>query len=271
MSEDTEYNYGLPIDTDTLKEDKWEQCAKEWGEEDKYLTDLLLFCLKNGIKTRACCSGHNGEKSPYLAFEMKEKNNPIIDAISNEYKDKKGCNLVYFSEDGESIQSFAGVFFEKGENTKVFERIQEICKQIINGKNLECSDLHQKARKFMYLIKKPDTQQYIAFENAGKEQEDAIQINAGDRTYKLVEILHGKEDAFGKFMCKRTKDTEKLTSKYINNELKKLEYKVNAADLRVIAARPKSISVSTVFQKIARYISRDENEASIEQNMQKGD
>lgn len=48
------------------------QAAKVYGEDSELLTYLLEICMKNGIKTHACCRGHlkddGSTVTPYISF-----------------------------------------------------------------------------------------------------------------------------------------------------------------------------------------------------------
>ena len=48
------------------------QAAKVYGEGSELLTYLLEICMKNGIKTHACCRGHlkddGSTVTPYISF-----------------------------------------------------------------------------------------------------------------------------------------------------------------------------------------------------------
>lgn len=47
-----------------------EQAIHDFAEGSEALEDLLKFCYENGIKTKACCRGHQTKVSkPYILFE----------------------------------------------------------------------------------------------------------------------------------------------------------------------------------------------------------
>ena len=47
-----------------------EQAIHDFAEGSEALEDLLKFCYENGIKTKACCRGHEKDFShPYILFE----------------------------------------------------------------------------------------------------------------------------------------------------------------------------------------------------------
>jgi len=255
--DDTKYNNGAPIDTDTINEAEWRQCAMEWGEGDKHLQDLLFFCLKNKIKTIGSCSGHKGKNRPYVAFEINEKNNSIIDLIVNEINDKKGAMFAYISELEPDIKPFVSINFRKGENTEIFTTIQEICERALDNKQVEQDNIYSKTREFIESIKKPNIQQYIAYINDENGKYSNMYITSGlQQTYELIKMLHAKKQGKGLFSCYRSKRTDRIASNYFNTIINKQKYKISNDDLSKIATRPKDISISRFFQKIkgrARY------------------
>lgn len=64
--------------------EKAKELAAIWGEGYAPLTNLLEFCISNGIRTIACCSGHEEEKElgSYIYFENQgEISNYLIDQM----------------------------------------------------------------------------------------------------------------------------------------------------------------------------------------------
>lgn len=56
-----------------------EQLARLWSEGNEYLYDLLIFCMKNNIKTVACCAGHKESgDTPYIGFDMDDPKTKYI-------------------------------------------------------------------------------------------------------------------------------------------------------------------------------------------------
>lgn len=62
------------------------KAARVWGEGCKSLTELLEFCISNGIKTYACCKGHPDRGEPtYIYFEYQgEISTALLDSIKGE-------------------------------------------------------------------------------------------------------------------------------------------------------------------------------------------
>ena len=51
-----------------IPEEDFEKYAVMFGEGSQALTDLLLYCWQNGIKTFASCKGHTGVNGGYIGF-----------------------------------------------------------------------------------------------------------------------------------------------------------------------------------------------------------
>ena len=193
-----------------------------------------------------------------------KKNNAILDAILNEFKDKEGASFVFFSECNEDTKPFLGINFKKGENTNVFARIQEICEQSIENKLSNKESILTKARKFIETIKKPNIQQYIAFNNGGNDKKSNIQITSGnEKTFKLIRILHAELLENGVFHSNRTRHADKIINAYFDEVLKQREYSIDDDSLKQIATRPKDISISRMYEiikeRIRNYFSLDKD------------
>ena len=120
------------MDTTQINADEYLKYAKKWGEGYKELEDLLFTCLQNGIQTWACCSGHEGEKSPYIVFIINEQNGKIIDEIATAFKDFDGVKMDYSSRIKKGtriIPSKMSIHFPRGTDLKVFAKMNEICKE----------------------------------------------------------------------------------------------------------------------------------------------
>lgn len=62
-------NDGKPYYGDIPK-DEIEKYASVFGEGSKELTNFLIYCFQNGIKTIGCCKGHEDDEDsvPYIAL-----------------------------------------------------------------------------------------------------------------------------------------------------------------------------------------------------------
>lgn len=96
----TNYNNGHVIDVSKMAVNEYEIAAKEWAEGSKCLEELLLFCLKKGIITQACCIGHKENDMAFLQFELSEKNIKAIIKIINRYYNLNGVNMTFVNQPG---------------------------------------------------------------------------------------------------------------------------------------------------------------------------
>lgn len=96
----TNYNNGHVIDVSKMAVNEYEIAAKEWAEGSKCLEELLLFCLKKGIITQACCIGHKENDMAFLQFELSEKNMKAIIKIINRYYNLNGVNMTFVNQPG---------------------------------------------------------------------------------------------------------------------------------------------------------------------------
>lgn len=112
-----------------------EEFAKEFSEGNAILEKLLLSMWDNGIKTIACCAGHEDRESdPYIAFEVNGCSNPLIHTIlsflfKNNYI--HGDVTFLFQEKSNKIRCLV-VCITLTEQTKnlVFQEMLNICQNM---------------------------------------------------------------------------------------------------------------------------------------------
>ena len=63
---------GDPYD-DVVPPDQIDKMSKIWGEGSENLTQLIKYCLENGVRTRASCKGHGNVATSYLSFGSNPK------------------------------------------------------------------------------------------------------------------------------------------------------------------------------------------------------
>lgn len=105
----TNYNNGHVIDVAEMTVNEYEIAAKEWSEGSKNFEELLLYCLKNGIITKSCCTGHKENDTAFLQFELSEKNRKAIIKIINRYYNLNGVNMFFVNQPGEISKFDIGV------------------------------------------------------------------------------------------------------------------------------------------------------------------
>lgn len=66
------------------------QIAEQFSEGDFLLRDVLLELWESGIKTTACCKGHDDNNIAYISLIMDKNSQNLIQSI---------CNYIYFQGD----------------------------------------------------------------------------------------------------------------------------------------------------------------------------
>jgi len=132
----TVYNNGHVIDVSKTSISDYEIVAKEWSEGNKYLEELLLYCLKNNIVTQACCSGHDDQDVAYLQFEFSKKNMSSIIKIINRYYNLNGVNMIFVNQPG--VISKFDIRVSKSIGEQFFK---DMLLQLSNGLNIGIDSL----------------------------------------------------------------------------------------------------------------------------------
>lgn len=119
--------------------DMFEQAANDFSEGNENLKKLLMFCFLNGIKTTACCSGHNGEKRPYVQFEFCDQNmNAILKMLRQLSLDNGINNLTFTNQPGVTCR-----FCISMQEDKYNEGFEQILEALKSEKEVELSQLDQ--------------------------------------------------------------------------------------------------------------------------------
>lgn len=117
--------------------DMFEQASNDFSEGNKKLKKLLMFCFENGIKTTSCCSGHNGEKRPYVQFELNEQNmKAILKMLKQLSLGDVINNLTFTNQPG--VTSRFCISMQDDKYNEGFEQILEALK---SEKEVELSEL----------------------------------------------------------------------------------------------------------------------------------
>lgn len=247
---DTKYNYGKPIDTDVLTPEEYRQCAIEWSEGDENLEQLLYTCLIKGIKTVACCTGHNGEMSrgrswhPYITFEIDEKNEIAIDSIATYFKDYEGIKIMYFADD--SNRTARVVFhFPKGTNTEVFSQMNEICnaedKEIDNIFSVLRETVKQGKVDEIYYRKGEVLDEFHLRQDVEIDKERSTNGCEDKSTYHFLIKKNSTEQYY-----KGCEEISEILNEFdIKNEEE--NYLVSDESLEHIAKKPKELSIKDFF------------------------
>lgn len=118
--------------------DMFEQASNDFSEGNENLKKLLMFCFENGIKTTSCCSGHNGEKRPYVQFEFNEQNmKAILKMLKQLSLGDVINNLTFTNQPG--VTSRFCISMQGDKYNEGFEQILEALK---SEKEVELSELN---------------------------------------------------------------------------------------------------------------------------------
>lgn len=95
-----------------------ESIAKQFSEGDIQLQNCLIKLWDKGIKTVACCRGHDEKQSAYISLMFDIRSEQLIDDI---------CNYMYCQENTDEIE--LDFFFDNGNNTFAIYMKNELVKQ----------------------------------------------------------------------------------------------------------------------------------------------
>lgn len=107
--------------------DMFEKAANDFSEGNEVLKELLTFCFLHDIKTTACCSGHNGQKRPYVQFEFNDKNMKSILKMLKQLSLDDAISNFSFTKQPEVTSSFC-VSMQDDKYNEGFEQILEALK-----------------------------------------------------------------------------------------------------------------------------------------------
>lgn len=96
----SKFNNGKVVDVSAIPESEYRTAAKEWSEGNIYLEGLLLYCLKNNIKTQACCIGHKDSDWSFIQFEFNKQNIDKIASLIKHYYNTNGINMTFVNQPG---------------------------------------------------------------------------------------------------------------------------------------------------------------------------
>ena len=122
MEENRNLNTGEVVEY--IPPELYEQAARDFSEGNENLRKLLMYCFKNNIKTKACCSGHNGKYDPYILFDINDNNlNQILKILKYLKLDNVFSLIRLLKIPGESFD--LGVYLKPNRADKGFEFLLE--------------------------------------------------------------------------------------------------------------------------------------------------
>ena len=192
--------------------DMFEKAANDFSEGNEALKKLLEYCFENGIKTQACCSGHEGKKMPYIQFELDENNmGAILKMLKHLSLGDIITNFSFVKQPG--VTSHFHVSMDKDKYNEGFEQILGALQQ---EKEVEISDLDNTTQQIVKSMQKHSV--LNSYMEIG-ENKDNISI-AVDSQYSMVLPYNGKEKPW-------TENTQIIEGRKdsfeINRTLRKLE------------------------------------------------
>ncbi len=149
------YNTGKVVPCDQITD--YQQAAHDFAEGDQNLENLLTDCFQKGIKTIACCKGHEEkDQKPYFSFEYSYEQLPYIKALLASLGEK-GYDFRFTRRGG--YASAFGVHekdnydYQKG--TFLFQEIQTVLQNFDKHKDYG-QDLSEDLKSFLAIARVVD-------------------------------------------------------------------------------------------------------------------
>ena len=160
----------------------FEEAAKDFSEGNEGLRKLLMYCFENNIKTIGCCSGHNGETTPYIAFELSDQNMQAILKILKNLPCANAIECLILTKQPGVTSNFAIHMQDNTLNNEAGEAFERILRALQDEKEVEVSDLNDN-RQSMVLSMQNHRVPSEYFEI--QESDDTVSIVLG-KDYKNV-------------------------------------------------------------------------------------
>lgn len=190
-----------------IPEEKFEKYAIMFGEGSQELTDLLLYCWQNGIKTFACCKGHKETGPGYIGFLPDEELLKYMCEISDQIKINSISLDRYFD--------FLRVAFYVIEE-RDFKRIKSLIQKYVEFKKIG----------YQYNTRFKETDRIVKF--IANQNNVSVTIKQGN--YQINDISSGRITERG-YYCPKSSITYILHSK-IMRELDKSFTSENSQEQR---------------------------------------
>lgn len=161
--------------------DMFGQASNDFSEGNENLKELLMFCFENGIKTTSCCSGHNGEKRPYVQFELNEQNMKAILKMLKRLSVGDVINNLTFTNQPGVISRFCISM----QNDKYNEGFEQILEALKSEKEVELSELDTTRQLIVKSIQNHNiSNSYLDLQ----EETDSISIAVGSDYLSVFSI-----------------------------------------------------------------------------------
>lgn len=135
-----EYNRVLPIDLDSIPVEKREEALLEFSEGSIGLEHCLRTMWDNGLKTHACCAGH--DKINNRAYIAMSPNVDVFSYLSCDLIDNDMVDLI--DSFGKQIIRFNGT---KEQTENLFF---QLAGDIVQGKKCNNESVREKINKFVF-------------------------------------------------------------------------------------------------------------------------
>ena len=228
------YNTGKVVPCDQITD--YQQAAHDFAEGDQNLENLLTDCFQKGIKTIACCKGHEEkDQKPYFSFEYSYEQLPYIKALLASLGEK-GYDFRFTRRGG--YASAFGVHekdnydYQKG--TFLFQEIQTVLQNFDKHKDYG-QDLSEDLKSFLAIARVVDEDPEFAlpdgadqFQFSYMHGEDAYQYAVfTDANYYNQAFLKEEFRSFPKDPFLPTAFLETKDHKTAAQKLKEVEKKVD--------------------------------------------
>lgn len=198
----------------------FEKAANDFSEGNEILKELLKFCFENNIKTTSCCSGHNGNKRPYVQFEFDDNNmKAILKMLKQLSLDDAISNFAFTKQPGVTSS-----FLVSMENDKYNEGFEQILEALKCEKEIEIDDIEQRRQLIVKSMKNHNVlNSYLEIQ----EENDSIAIGVGD---EYLEIFPDEQKTIqwteGTQLAEYSKDSSEVDStlRKLESKTKNIEY-----------------------------------------------
>lgn len=155
----------------------YQKAAKDFAEGNRELEQLLLNCFSKGIKTIACCGGHEDKnRKPYISFSYSSENEQLIYAIISKLKDS-GFNFRYNKRsNGKSFFSIEeGQSFDFSKASTLFNDINDVVNSFDIKKDYY-AELPRDLQKYSSIIKTSETDEFLKIDGTANYFQNYFQM-----------------------------------------------------------------------------------------------
>ena len=203
--------------------DMFEQASNDFSEGNENLKKLLMFCFENGIKTTSCCSGHNGEKRPYVQFEFNEQNMKAILKMLKQLSLGDVINNLTFTNQPGVTSRFCILM----QDDKYNEGFEQILETLQSEKEVELSEIDTTRQLIVKSLKNHNIpNSFLDIQ----EEKDSISIATGDDYLPVFpaeqELRPWIEDTWLVEYSKDSKDVDS-TLRRLESRTKNIRYLTN--------------------------------------------